>query len=61
MSTCGFPMNKVEALTMLYLQNQDLKNTTPEQLATMYKETEAIIRSQFGGSFKSIEKSNFGL
>lgn len=56
MSTSGFPMNKVEALTMLYLQNQDLKNITPEQLATMYKETEAIIRSQFGTPTKDIAK-----
>lgn len=61
MSTNGFPINKVEALTMLYLQNQDLKNTTPEQLAVMYQETESIVRSQFGGSFKSMKKSDFGL
>lgn len=56
MSTSGFPMNKVEALTMLYLQNQDLKNITPEQLATMYKETEATIFRQFGTPTKDIAK-----
>lgn len=34
-----FPHSKVEALTMLYLQNQDLSNVTPEELLTLYSET----------------------
>lgn len=33
-----FPSNKIEALAMLYLQNRDLKNKTPEQLLDMYYE-----------------------
>lgn len=34
-----FPHNKVEALTMLYLQNQDLSGITPEKLLLLYSET----------------------
>lgn len=34
-----FPHSKVEALTMLYLQNQDLSSVTPEKLLTLYSET----------------------
>lgn len=35
----AFPHNKVEALTMLYLQNQDLNNVTPEELFALYSQT----------------------
>lgn len=34
-----FPHNKIEALTMLYLQNQDLSNVTPEELVKLYADT----------------------
>ena len=34
----AFPSSTTEALTMLYLQNQNLKNMTPEELAKIYKE-----------------------
>lgn len=34
-----FPRNATEALAMLYVQNQDLRGVTPEQLHTMYHET----------------------
>ena len=34
-----FPSNKIEALTMLYLQNQDLSGKTPEELFKLYTET----------------------
>lgn len=36
---CSFPKTKEEALTMLYLQKQDISNMTPEQLVALYKET----------------------
>lgn len=34
----AFPATEVEALAMLYLQNQDLSNVTPEGLLDMYYE-----------------------
>lgn len=33
-----FPSTKYEALTMLYLQNQDLSGLTPKQLLDKYEE-----------------------
>ncbi|RIJ64127.1 hypothetical protein [Rummeliibacillus sp. POC4] len=33
-----FPNSKADALTMLYLENQDLTNVTPEQLVDKYLE-----------------------
>lgn len=38
-----FPSGKASALTMLYLQNQDLSTITPEELADKYYETFAKI------------------
>lgn len=34
-----FPNNKIEALTMLYLQSQDLSALSPEELYDKYEET----------------------
>lgn len=34
----GFPKNDLEALAMLYLQNQDLSEFTPGQILEKYKE-----------------------
>lgn len=31
-----FPKTRLESLTMLYLQNQDLSSCTPEQIVDMY-------------------------
>jgi hypothetical protein len=39
-----FPSTKAEALTMLYLQNQDLSDITPEELAKKYSEVLSEIR-----------------
>ncbi|MGV3085073.1 hypothetical protein [Enterococcus dispar] len=39
-----FPSTKAEALTMLYLQNQDLSDITPEELAKKYSEVFSEIR-----------------
>lgn len=38
MGNC-FPANSTEALTMLYLQNQDLSRKTPEEIDRLYWET----------------------
>lgn len=40
-----FPSNKYEALTMLYVQNQDLSELTPEQLLDMYQTAYDKIRA----------------
>ncbi|GGC88305.1 hypothetical protein GCM10011573_17390 [Enterococcus wangshanyuanii] len=42
-----FPANKHEALTMLFLQNQDISNLTPEELVNKYKEVYKEIKSTF--------------
>lgn len=31
-----FPSNRSEALTMLYLQNQDLRDKTPSEIVELY-------------------------
>lgn len=40
-----FPKRRDEALTMLYLQNQDLSNKTPSEIHTMYWEALYEIRN----------------
>lgn len=42
-----FPANKYDALTMLFLQNQDLSNLKPEELANKYNEVHAKIKASF--------------
>lgn len=39
-----FPSNRVEALTMLYLQQQDLKDLSPEELIKKYFEVYKEVR-----------------
>lgn len=39
-----FPTNKLEALTMLYVERQDISSLTPEQLLDFYNNTYAKIR-----------------
>lgn len=46
-SLSTFPSNKNEALTMLYLQNQDLSDLTPEQIVDKYNETFKAIKKRF--------------
>lgn len=48
----SFPSTNVEALTMLYLQNQDLSNITPAELAQKYKEVQKEIQSEFSSNSK---------
>lgn len=42
-----FPSTKVEALTMLYLQNQDLSNISPDELAKKYQRVHKEIKAGF--------------
>ncbi len=39
-----FPSNRFEALTMLYLKNQDLSDLSPSELFTKYNEVYAEIK-----------------
>ena len=41
-----FPDNKIDALTMLYLENQDFSNLTPEELLNMYNDVRERIKKQ---------------
>lgn len=43
----NFPSTKAEALTMLYLQSQDLKNYSPEDLVDKYAEVLKRINIKF--------------
>jgi len=40
----SFPSNELEALAMLYVQNQDLSGLTPEQLLDEYQKAYDKIR-----------------
>ena len=40
-----FPSSKIEALAMLYLQNQDLTGSTPEEILEKYNEAYARMRA----------------
>lgn len=42
-----FPSRKNEALTMLYLQKQDLTGLSPRELANKYEEVYQEIKEQF--------------
>lgn len=41
-----FPSNSSEALALLYLQQQDLKRLSPEEVALLYYETEIQISDE---------------
>jgi len=42
-----FPSNRIEALTILYLQNQNLNNISVEELVKRYKEIYDNINEEF--------------
>lgn len=46
MPDCIFPKNKLEALALLYLQNQDLSGISPEELLNKYEETYEKLHEQ---------------
>lgn len=42
-----FPSNRTEALTILYLKNQDLTSVSPEELVHKYLEAKEAISKEF--------------
>lgn len=42
-----FPSNKIQALTMLYLQNQDLTGKSPSEIVDLYMSATKEIRDAF--------------
>lgn len=53
----AFPSNKIQALTMLYLQNQDLTDKSPSEIVDLYISVTEEIRDAFrnnGGQKVSI-------
>ncbi len=49
-----FPTNRAEALTMLYLERQDLEKLSPHELVEKYLRVEEEIKT----SFKEIRKAS---
>lgn len=45
MTLTSFPNDKYEALTMLYLQHQEISTLTPEELAKKYADVHASIKN----------------
>lgn len=43
----AFPSDRVDALALLYLQNQDLSGKSPEELANIYNEAWCKISQEF--------------
>lgn len=52
-----FPKNKNDALTMLYLEKQDLSGYTPEQLVDLYEEVYKQIDTRFKENRKKVRSS----
>lgn len=48
-----FPSSKLEALTYLYLQNQDLSDKSPEELYVMYLDVYKKIHTKYDEIRKS--------
>lgn len=48
----AFPSTHCEALTILYLQNQDLTGKTPEEIQAMYFETLKTIEEDYKANHK---------
>lgn len=46
-SLSTFPLDRRDALTILYMQNQDLSDKTPEEIADMYDEAWDRISKEF--------------
>lgn len=48
-----FPSDGTEALTMLYLQNQDLSSKTPSEIHTLYWEAKKEIQADYRAKRKA--------
>lgn len=55
-----FPANRVEALTILYLEKQDLSDCSPEQLADLYLEVHTRISREFVARAAQTKKTAAG-
>lgn len=53
----AFPNNKQSALTMLYLQNQDLSNLSPEELLDKYDEVYDKLKKYSNSKLKQSRSS----
>jgi len=58
-SLSTFPSGKVSALTMLYLEKQDLSSLTPEELADKYQEVYEKINARFLENRKKVKPLDF--
>ena len=54
----AFPSNKTEALTILFLQKQDLSEITPEQLVEKYEEVHKQISNVQNKNRPTVKTSN---
>lgn len=55
-----FPSNKISGLAMLYLQNQDLSNMTPSELASKYDTVYSEIKAHYDEISKEKNKKFYG-
>ena len=51
-SLSSFPANRIEALAILYLQNQDLSEKTPEEIVRIYNDA----YEKIGAELKELRK-----
>ena len=54
-----FPSNRSEALTMLYLQNQDLTGKSPSEIVELYLSTNVEIKEAFRKAPRPSAQSSF--
>ena len=51
-----FPSNRIEALTMLYLQNQDLSSLSPEEIFDKYQDAYTAIKKKISASKSGVQR-----
>lgn len=54
----SFPCNESEALAILYMQNQDLSEKFPEDLAVLYVDAETKIKNAISDERKKQEQNS---
>ncbi|EPF4429222.1 hypothetical protein ACSSP6_005147 [Escherichia coli] len=55
----SFPSNKEEALTLLFLQNQDLSTLSPEEIAKEYEDAKLKIHKFFNPNDKNTQQIRY--